>query len=175
MAGYSETPLAKRLGFKPGDRIILINEPIYYHDLFEELPTGLLFTYSHEEKADIVHWFIDSLDDFSAALPSIIKLIGPGGNIWISWPKRSSGVKTDLSENIVRDAVLPLGLVDVKVCAVDEKWSALKIVWRKENRSTRPGQHSITRQTININNGAVTNSQHQTLDVRRLTPSVCAN
>lgn len=133
MEANPEIPLAEKLGFKANDRIIIINEPIYYHDLFRELPVGISFTYSHAEKADIVHWFTDTLDGFIPAVHSISRLIKSEGSLWISWPTKTSGIKTDVAENIIREAILPLGLVGVARCAVDVNWSAVKLVWRTEN------------------------------------------
>jgi hypothetical protein len=130
--GYSDTPLAKKLGFKPGYSVLLINEPVHYLDLFADLPEQI--NWHPEGSIDIIHLFTLSSKEYIAMLPELRDRINKSGMIWVSWPKKSSKLNSDMDENIVRDTALALGLVDIKVCSVDEVWSGLKLVWRKENR-----------------------------------------
>jgi hypothetical protein len=133
-AGYSGTPLAKKLGLKPGQRVwrsgmpaTVVREidaeagPI---DLVEEPVDGI----------DVAHVFTRSRAELTAALALLRTRIAPDGMIWISWPKKASGVSTDITEDVIREIALPIGLVDIKVCAVDEIWSGLKLVIRKQLR-----------------------------------------
>lgn len=126
-SGYSGTPLEKKLGFKPGLRICILHEPHYYRALFTAWPADWTII-PHPADADLIHYFALHYERFAADLPLLRKAIRPNGMIWISWPKRSSSVKTDLTEDRIRERALQLDLVDVKVCAVDPTWSALKLV-----------------------------------------------
>ena len=125
-SGYSDTPLEKKLGIKPGARIKIINAPSGYKKLFSDLPADLKF--NSKGKQDIIHLFIKSIDELYAMLPDLKSEIEQAGAIWVSWPKKSSGIKTDVAEDRIRECAVTNGLVDVKVCAVDETWSALKLV-----------------------------------------------
>jgi hypothetical protein len=133
-AGYSRNPLNQKLGLKSGFRIAVINAPDRYWDLVHPLPDGASVFGARARRLDFVHMFAERRAELARALPKLIGRIKSDGMIWISWPKRTSGVATDISEDVVRELALPLGLVDVKVCAVDETWSALKLVIRLENR-----------------------------------------
>lgn len=137
-AGYSSTPLAKKLGIKEGFLIVTVNEPAGYRSLLGDLPAGTAIKdavkYDATKQIDLVHLFTNSRDELFRELPVWIRSIRPNGTIWVSWYKRAAKLPTEITEDTVRDAALPLGLVDVKVCAVDEKWSGLKLVIRKENR-----------------------------------------
>lgn len=124
-AGYSGTPLAKKLGIKGGFHISLINAPDYYPDLFTDLPPGLVFEKDAAE-TDFIHFFTKSRAEYESLLPSLKTQIKPNGMIWVSWPKKASKVPTDITEDIIRNYALQLGLVDIKVCAVDEVWSGAK-------------------------------------------------
>jgi hypothetical protein len=126
--GYSGTPLAKKLGFKEGYTICIINQPSYYNDLFEALPPHIKFTTDHKVKKNIIHYFALTANALDRDLIALKNEIVPDGMIWISWPKKSSKVATDVTEDFIRNLALSNGLVDVKVCAVDEVWSALKLV-----------------------------------------------
>ena len=128
MAGYSGTPLANKLGIKEGFDINLINAPEYYFDLFTDLPGGITFEDSPEIKKDFIHFFVFDKDDYFTQLPELKYQLKPNGMIWVSWPKKSSKVVTDITEDIIRNHALQIGLVDIKVCAVDEIWSGLKLV-----------------------------------------------
>lgn len=134
MAGYSGTPLAKKLGFKEGCRVRIRNAPANYLRLVSPRPKNVTISRSITKGIDIWHLFTKSAAELKAQLPKLIKTIQPNGMIWVSWPKKSSGVATDVTEDTIRAAALPLGLVDVKVCAVDETWLGLKLVIRKELR-----------------------------------------
>jgi len=128
MAGYSGTPLAKKLGIKEGFDINLINAPEYYFELFTDMPGGITFEDSPERKKDFIHFFVTQKDDYYTQLPELKYQLKPNGIIWASWPKKAAKVETDITENIIRDYALQIGLVDIKVCAVDEIWSGLKLV-----------------------------------------------
>lgn len=133
MAGYSTTKLLKKLGLDESKRIALVNIPQNYFDLLE-LEKNRLNIIENERNLNFVHIFIKEYEELEYNLLKFKDMIAPDGMIWISWPKKSSKVETDLDENKIRNFALKLGLVDVKVCAIDEVWSALKLVWRLENR-----------------------------------------
>ena len=137
-AGYSGTPLAKKLGIKEGFLIVTVNEPSDYRSLLGPLPLGAAIVDAVEHEAtrqiDLVHLFTNSRDELFRELAVWMRSIRPDGTIWVSWYKKAAKLPTEVTEDTVREACLPLGLVDVKVCAVDEKWSGLKLVIRKENR-----------------------------------------
>ncbi|MFN8341343.1 MAG: DUF3052 domain-containing protein [Cyclobacteriaceae bacterium] len=133
-AGYSGTPLEKKLGIRAGYQIRLIGVPRHYFELFDDFPRDVkLLTGSKGEK-DFIHVFVTNVSDFRAGLAGWRKELAPAGMLWISWPKKASGVQTDLTEDIIRAEALKTDLVDVKVCAVDEIWSGLKLVIRVEKR-----------------------------------------
>ena len=134
MAGYSGTPLAKKLGFKEGYRVRIKNAPDDYLDLVSPQPENVQVSKSMRKNVDIFHFFTRSSSELKTQLPKLISAIDQNGMIWISWPKKSSGVSSSVTEDTIRSVALPLGLVDVKVCAVDETWSGLKLVIRKELR-----------------------------------------
>jgi hypothetical protein len=134
MAGYSGTPLARKLGIKPGAVVQTVNAPSHYTTLLDPLPDGATIVRSAKTAPDLVHVFTARRSELSHALKAFTSKIKQDGAIWVSWPKKASGVPSELTEDIVRDVALPLGLVDIKVCAVDEVWSGLKLVIRKENR-----------------------------------------
>ena len=128
MAGYSSTPLAKKLGIKEGFIIKLVNKPAHYFDLFTEMPTGIAIADEIETKKNLVHFFTTDAMELRDKLPQLKKEIRPDGIIWVSWPKKSANVPTDVNENMIREVALGNGLVDIKVCAVDDVWSGLKLV-----------------------------------------------
>lgn len=133
-AGYSGTPLAKKLGIKEGHVVALLNGPDDLDDLLDPLPPDVTFRTNARAKADIVMLFTKSRAEFERRIDGLGRMIYPNAMIWICWPKRASKVPTDMTEDVVRAVVLPKGLVDVKVCAIDATWSGLKVVWRKELR-----------------------------------------
>jgi len=137
MAGYSGTPLSKKLGIKEGSRIFLTDAPKHYMKLLAPLPKRVQFTPRLSGDTDIVHLFATERTRLADALRVSLESLRPEAMIWVSWPKKSSRVQTDITEDTVRALALPMGLVDVKVCALDDTWSGLKLVLRKENRRAR--------------------------------------
>lgn len=133
-AGYSGTPLAEKLGIKGGHRVATINEPAEFRELLVARPDGVTFGDSLGSGPDIVIAFHTSAADLESGLDDLADAVFPDRTVWIAWPKKSSGVDTDLTGDVVRAAVLATTLVDVKVCAISDTWSALKAVWRKEHR-----------------------------------------
>ena len=133
-AGYSGTPLAKKLGIRAGDTVALVGAPDGFEDELEGLPDGVELRRRTGGKPQVVLLFTTKARDLERRFPTLAKSVWPAGSVWVAWPKRSSGVATDLDENRLRDIGLPHGLVDNKVCAVNDVWSGLRFVWRKENR-----------------------------------------
>jgi hypothetical protein len=127
-AGYSGTPLAKKLGIKDGFHIRLVNAPEYYMELFTDLPGNLIFEDKEDAKIDFIHFFSKSKQEYIGLIPRLKDRIKPNGIIWVSWPKKASRVVTDITEDVIRNFALKIGLVDIKVCAVDDIWSGLKLV-----------------------------------------------
>jgi hypothetical protein len=134
MAGEERSELNRKLGLKPGFRVSVLSPPDRYWDLVHPLPEGVTVLGARARRLDFAHVFVERRAELMRALPKLLTRITPAGMIWVSWPKRSSGVSTDVTEDVVREIALPLGLVDVKVCAVDETWSGLKLVIRVERR-----------------------------------------
>jgi hypothetical protein len=126
-AGYSGTPLAKKLGIKEGSSVILFHQPEYYFSLFTDFPANVELV-NNDSKVDLIHYFTTEEEKLLGDISKLKKRIKLNGMIWISWPKKSSKVVTDINEDVIRKAALKNGLVDVKVCAVDEIWSGLKLV-----------------------------------------------
>jgi hypothetical protein len=134
MAGYSGTPLAQKLGIKAGQKVATISGPASYRKLLAPLPDAVSFATNVEPGATFIHLFVSERKGLEKELKRFRKLIADTGTLWVSWPKKSSGVATDVTEDVIREVALPLGFVDVKVCAVDETWSGLKLMIRRENR-----------------------------------------
>lgn len=132
--GYSGTPLVKKLGIKPGTRVYVINPPADYPELIAPIPPGVAFLKRLGRGLDLIHLFTGKRKELERKLPKLMSAIHPDGMIWISWPKKAAKVPTDVTEDIIRVVARPMGLVDVKVCAVDAVWSGLKLVIRKELR-----------------------------------------
>lgn len=133
-AGYSGTPLAKKLGIKQGTKLMLVNAPDHYFSLFSDMPTDVILVNDAGELKDIIHVFTKSKAEYMALLPQMKTQMVQNGMIWISWPKKASKVPTDITEDVIRNYALQIGLVDVKVCAVDEVWSGLKLMIRLADR-----------------------------------------
>jgi hypothetical protein len=144
-AGYSGTPLAKKLGIKEGFLIVTVHRPENYLKLLEPAPAEILLLerplyWMHvrdtgfQEDPDIIHLFTNSRDELFRELSDLRDLVKQDGAIWVSWYKKAAKLPTEITEDTIREVALPLGLVDVKVCAIDEKWSGLKLVIRRENR-----------------------------------------
>lgn len=138
MAGYSATPLLKKLGIKPGFHLFIHNPPKAYFDWLSPLPEDVQVKASLKGGLDFIHIFTKEKKEFEAQFLKAVKCLKKAGMLWISWPKKASKVETDLDENIIRDFGLKNGLVDVKVCAVDDVWSGLKFVIRVKDRLTGP-------------------------------------
>lgn len=135
MAGYSGTPLAKKLGYKPGFTAHLHGAPANYHRLLALAdPKSITWTKAPTQGVNLIHAFTTNFGELRRLLAIYRTRLAPDGAVWVSWPKRASKVPTEVTEDRVREAALPLGFVDIKVCAVDEIWSGLKLVIRKELR-----------------------------------------
>jgi hypothetical protein len=135
MAGYSGTPLARKLGIKPGIKVLAINAPKDYRALLAPLPDDVgIASKPNKAGADIVHLFVTSAAEFERDLPKARAAITIDGAIWVSWYKKSAKIPTDVTEDIIRNRALKTDLVDVKVCAVSDVWSGLKLVVRKHLR-----------------------------------------
>jgi hypothetical protein len=127
MAGYSGTPLAKKLGIKENFVLMLINEPEHYFNLFSDLPEVKVAESKKGEK-DFIHFFTREEKELSKQLPLLKKQLKQNGMIWVSWPKKAAKIPTDVTEDVIRNYALDIGLVDIKVCAIDDTWSGLKLV-----------------------------------------------
>lgn len=128
MPGYSGTPLIKKLGVKSGFQLLVVNEPKGYFKLLGKLPEGVKVVSGFVNPLDFIHFFAQDRKEYEKQLPKLKKALAQNGMIWVSWPKAASKVPTDVTEKVIRDTALKNGLVDVKVCAVDEIWSGLKLV-----------------------------------------------
>ena len=134
MAGYSGTPLAKKLGIKPGDSIALLAAPDGFERLLDGLPDGVQLRTTARGTNAVIVSFHTQRADLERRVPTLLGILEVNGGLWIAWPKKASKVPADITEDTVREVCLPRGLVDVKVCAIDDTWSGLKLVWRKELR-----------------------------------------
>lgn len=134
MAGYSGTPLAKKLGIKEQSKLLVVGAPPDFRGLLEPLPPSVQFASKPDASIDIAHIFTSKRAELSAALADYRKKLSAGATVWVSWPKKSAKVASEVTEDTVREVALPLGFVDIKVCAVNEVWSGLKLVVRKELR-----------------------------------------
>ena len=134
VAGYSGTPLIKKLGITPGYELIFIGAPENYAELLGPLPPGTKPASRLKKDLDFIHFFTKQRGQLDKRFPSLKKSLAFTGMLWVSWPKKASKVETDLNENIIREIGLAHGLVDVKVVAIDEVWSGLKFVYRLEDR-----------------------------------------
>ena len=134
MAGYSGTPLAKKLGIREGCRLLAVGAPVNYGELLAPLPAGVQFVKTAGARTDVIHLFTSTKAGLPSALRKYLACMKPDATIWVSWPKKSAKVPTDITEDAIREVALPLGLVDVKVCAVDDTWSGLKLVLRRALR-----------------------------------------
>jgi hypothetical protein len=138
--GYSGTPLAKKLGIKPGIKLCVIGVPNNYDELLAPLPVGVVRARRLDDTVDVLHIFSTSLRALEGKLKESLPKLRADAAIWVSWPKKTSKVTTDITEDRIRDVALPVGLVDIKVCAVDAVWSGLKLVVRKELRESMPAK-----------------------------------
>lgn len=126
--GYSGTPLAKKLGIKENFTIRIINNPSYYFDLFSDMPVGIKIITGKDIKVNFIHYFATNLKALYKDISLLRSQLEPNGMLWISWYKKSSKIETDVTEDLIREIALKNKLVDIKVCAVDEVWSGLKLV-----------------------------------------------
>jgi len=133
-AGYSGTPLVQKLGIKPAMVVALLGAPEGFDDLLVGLPDDVTIRRRAQGHLDLALSFQTERSVLEKRLPTVSKALDRAGALWVAWPKKASKVPTDITEDTVREVVLPLGLVDVKVCAIDPTWSGLKIMWRRENR-----------------------------------------
>jgi hypothetical protein len=131
VAGYSGVPLVKKLGIAEGSSLVLLDVP---EGILGALPAGVRVRQQARRPADLVVAFFTRRADLDRRVDALGRAIFPDGGLWVGWPKRSSGVDTDITEDTVRAVVLPKGLVDNKVCAIDQTWSGLRVVWRRELR-----------------------------------------
>ncbi|WP_405206376.1 DUF3052 domain-containing protein [Aquimarina sp. LLG6339-5] len=135
-AGYSGTPLAKKLGIKEGSTILLYNRPDHYWNLFSDLPDKIKeLKMVTDEQADFIHVFCKTLKELEKVIPVYKTALKKTGMLWVSWPKGSSKIPTDLKRDLIRTHILHSGLVDIKVAAVDDDWSGLKFVYRVSDRN----------------------------------------
>ena len=137
MAGYSGTPLARKLGIQPGDRTAVLGAPDGF--AIPDLPPAVDVRHQARGRFAVIVSFHTRRADLARRFPTLLRALEVDGGLWIAWPKRISGVDTDMTEDVVREVALPTGMVDNKVCAVDDTWSGLRVVLRKE---LRPGRTS---------------------------------
>lgn len=144
-AGYSGTPLATKLGIREGSSVALVGAPDGFGQELSPLPAGVrLSRQARGTNLDVVVFFTTARADLARRFLPLSQRIQPAGGLWVAWPKRSSGVTTDLTEDVLREIGLPHGLVDNKVCAITEVWSGLRFVWRSANRPPATGRPSRT-------------------------------
>ncbi len=134
MAGYSKTPLFKKLGIKSGDEVLVLNAPEHYLALLEPLPESVTFARKLSVNSAVIHLFTRERVELEQMLTEYRHTMPASSMLWVSWPKKASKVATDVTEDVIREVALPMGWVDIKVCAVDDVWSGLKLVIRKELR-----------------------------------------
>jgi hypothetical protein len=135
MSGYSGTPLARKLGIRPGDTLALLGAPNGF--AIDELPSGVAVRHRAGPACDVIVSFHTRHAELARRFPALMRTLVADGGLWVAWPKRASGVETDITEDVVRDVALPTGMVDNKVCAIDDVWSGLRLVLRRE---LRPGR-----------------------------------
>jgi hypothetical protein len=135
-AGYSGTPLPTKLGIKPGMRVALLHAPDEIEETLGELPEGVRLQHGlrRSQRVDLIVGFVKDREHLARNIPWLVTTLPPAGALWVAWPKRAAKIATDMTEDAVRDIALPLGWVDVKVCAIDGTWSGLKLVLRKKLR-----------------------------------------
>jgi len=144
MAGYSKNPLSQKLGLRPGFRVYIANAPTDFLPLLGPLPDEIEVVRRIGKPVDYIHLFTTHAAELTQ-LARFLTQIKPDGMIWVSWPKRASKVQTDVTEDVIRSAALPLGLVDIKVCAIDDTWSGLKLVIRREHRPVKKRTQPVNR------------------------------
>ena len=135
MAGYSNRPLVDKLGIKPGARVALVGAPEGFAATLAPLPDGVRLTTRLSKGVDVAVMFTTSRARLENRWGALTDAVGPAGAVWVAWPKRASGVATDMTEHVMREIALPTGLVDNKVCAIDEVWTGMRLVIRRELRT----------------------------------------
>lgn len=138
-AGYSATPLAKKLGFRDDTRLVVVGEPEDYAALLGALPAGLVRQSTPTKSTTLVHLFVTRRQELVDHLAALRAELAPDAAVWVSWPKKASKVPTEVTEDVIRQVALPLGFVDIKVCAVSQIWSGLKLTLRKDLRTGGKG------------------------------------
>jgi len=136
-AGYSGTPLAKKLGISEGATVVVLGAPSTFADALDGLPATAKLRTGAVGTADVIVSFHTERADLERRVPKLLEVLDVDGRLWVAWPKKASRVATDITEDTLREIFLPLGLVDNKVCAIDEVWSGLQVVWRRELRAGR--------------------------------------
>ncbi len=140
-AGYSGTPLPRKLGIKEEGRLAIVGHvPRAFDRTLGRLPDGVEVRRQERGTNDVIVCFVTRRADLARRLPALLRALDTDGGLWVAWPKRTSGVATDMTEDVVREVALPAGLVDNKVCAIDETWSGLRVVYRLVNRRSRAGR-----------------------------------
>jgi hypothetical protein len=134
MAGYSGTALPQKLGIKEDQDVAILRAPDGFHNNLGPLPDGVSVRGRARGSVDVILFFVKRRAELERRIQRLMDALDHAGGLWIAWPKRSSGIETDITEDVVRDVALPLGLVDNKVCAIDDTWSGLRLVIRRENR-----------------------------------------
>lgn len=129
-AGYSGKPLAQKLGVKPDSAVVMVDAPEGAEGLLAPLPDGVALRRGNRGRREMTIWFVTSRRAFERRFEAVARAVGEG-TLWMAWPKRSSGVATDVTEDVIREVALPAGLVDTKVCAIDETWSGLRLTRRR--------------------------------------------
>ena len=150
MAGYSGTPLPKKLGIKPYARVAVLRAPDGFEATLGELPDGVRLRTRARGPLDVIVSFTDNARDLRRRFAALAGALDPAGGLWIAWPKRASGVATDLDENVVREVGLAAGLVDNKVCAIDETWSGLRFVIRLADRRPAVAGFSVSHRAVGV-------------------------
>jgi hypothetical protein len=145
MAGYSGTPLPQKLGIKAGHRVALIGAPRGFLDVLGTLPGEVAISSDSRGTADVIVFFVDRRAELARRFGALARRLSEAGGLWVAWPKKASGVATDLTENEIRAIGLAAGLVDNKVCAIDETWSGLRFVIRLKDRAAAGGSRSRAR------------------------------
>lgn len=139
MVGYSGTPLVRKLGIKPGTKLVVVGDvPDDYKSLLGPLPERAAVSGRGKPPIEAVHIFATKRAELAKHLAHLRKTLEPDGYVWVSWPKKASRVPTNITEDVIREVALPMGFVDIKVCAVSEVWSGLKLVIRVSERPKKP-------------------------------------
>jgi len=134
MSGYSGTPIAKKLGIKPGHLVATFQAPKDYESYIQPLPDDVTITDQLQPQSDIIHAFVHSMEELIKAYPSLVAAMHKASSLWVAWPKKSSGIITDINRDIIRDYILQEGLVDVKIASYNDVYSSLKCVYRLKDR-----------------------------------------